>query len=95
MTKVYLPQKWIISEFLKWIISDNQPYDCDEELICPKAKGEHVEDEVNSRAVEGPNLMNILFSSLGTQIHPNNTPLFHECNIHLRGDDILQNDSVQ
>ena len=61
---MYLPQKWIISEFLKWIISDNQPYDCDEELICPKAKGEHVEDEVNSRAVEGANLMNISYEYL-------------------------------
>ena len=28
-----------------------EPYDCDEELICPKAESKHVEDEVHGRAV--------------------------------------------
>ena len=35
-----------------------EPYDCDEELICPKAESKHVEDEVHCRAVEFADLVN-------------------------------------
>ena len=63
---------------------DDEPYDCDEKLICPKAKGEHVQDEVHSRAVEGSNLMNIFSESQNLISCHNNwsTEKFHHGQWH-------------
>ena len=46
-----------------------QPYDRNEELVGPKAKSKHVENEVHHGAVGGPNLVRVGFFYIGAYMH--------------------------
>ena len=50
-----VPEVSIYDKYVKEMV---EPYDCDEELICPKAESKHVEDKVHCPAVEFADLVN-------------------------------------